>query len=87
MTKRDAISILKSVKWIADIDQSKKIATAIETIEAPMDEYKQRIRAVEEENRTLSGHILFVVSKAKEHGIEIEYDTKDLTLYYPSEWL
>lgn len=52
-----------------------------------MNEYRERIRTVEKENRTLSGHILFVVSKAKEHGIKIEYDTKDLTLYYPSEWL
>ena len=87
MTKREAVAVLKGVKWIADIDQSKRIATAIETIEKPMDEYRKAAKEVEEKNRTLSSHILYVVQIAKSHGIEIEYDLDSLIMRVPSEWL
>lgn len=87
MTRREAVGVLKHTNWIANIERSKQIWKAIETIEKPMDEYRKKVREVERQNQDLSSLILFVVSQAKKKGIEIEYDPDKIQLRYPSDWL
>ena len=87
MTKREAIGILKNTEWIASIEKSKRIAKAIETLQEPMDKYRNEVKRQYKINKRLQGHLLFMVGKLKEQGADVEYNFDDMELYFPVDWL
>ena len=71
MTKRDAISVLKGMRFVGDIDDFKRFDKAVETLKTP-NKTKQIIKELQEEVKWQSGITYKCIEIMKKHGIKVD---------------